>query len=435
MFLKVYAENLYGISEPISIDFISKSRNKESLKTVFKTHDNVYISKILGIIGGNASGKTSIINTIATIGGIITSPILDTNIGEKIEQLKKAMDVNSSDKDIIIDLLKRIDSSINLNIQNVTKSNKSTIIEVELYITDIDESMTGYYKYKVEFNGYEDKLINEYFSFRKNYSNKEEVIIDIKDIRESQIHYMYRYFNNIANELNIENRDKLLEKYKYCKVFREHYINNSSVILTGEEIDYKELKLIEWFKKSPKMFKSLVKVVDEKLKDVILEENNSRQELYFVMQSGDKISQKRLSTGTERFLNIAMYIVECINNKGILIIDEIEQNFNLGLIEFMINMINEIVNSETQIIFTTHREDIFDIIDVYKKKIFKQDSIYVIDNIYNKMVIDRLSKLYVDGKKIKNDALFSNLYKKKKISCHPNKKEMIDFLQILKEEL
>jgi hypothetical protein len=57
MFTKICIDNVYGIYNPICLEFISKSRKKDETNAIAKTRDNIYINKLNGIIGGNASRK------------------------------------------------------------------------------------------------------------------------------------------------------------------------------------------------------------------------------------------------------------------------------------------------------------------------------------------------------------------------------------------
>jgi len=96
MFTNIYLDNFLGISAPIELDFISKSRNKGDNSSVIKIEEGIYINKIIGIIGGNASGKTSILRAITTIGSILTSPIYQFNVEDKFNDIQKLLDKDPS---------------------------------------------------------------------------------------------------------------------------------------------------------------------------------------------------------------------------------------------------------------------------------------------------------------------------------------------------
>ena len=62
-------------------------------------------------------------------------------------------------------------------------------------------------------------------------------------------------------------------------------------------------------------------------------------------------------------------------------------------------------------------------------KLFKQDAIYLLNNINGNVEAKRMSEIKINGKRIKGDALVSTIYKKGDISVQPNKKEIDGFLK------
>lgn len=431
MFTKIYIDNLQGILNPIELDFIAQSRNKEESNTVIKTEDGMYINKLIGIMGGNASGKTSIISAIGILGQLLTAPILQFDIEEKISNIKDLLDKNKEDRELFRNIIDSINSSTDISVQNASRRNEDTKIEVEMYIVDDEQEYTGYYKYNIRFNGIEKKIKHEYFSFRNRYRGKEKVIIDIENSKESQLYYINRYYKNIKDfeenkYTDIENR------YKYCNAFFKHYIINSSIIDTSQDCNYKELKYIDWFKKSPEFLRELVKIVDHRICDIVIDTDNRHEELLFVLEDKSKITRNMLSTGTERFLNLIRYTIETIDRNGILIIDEVEQNMHKELVELIIKLFSEMRNKNAQIIFTTLSPEIFDIKDNNNRKLFKQDMVFVIDNVDYYMQIKKLMNIEIDGKRVKGDALVGNLYRNRKISCHPNIEQIEKFVKKLK---
>ncbi len=438
MFLSIKIDNFEGISLPIDINFISESRNRDKLNTVVKTHDGIYVNRLAGFIGGNSSGKTTIINVIGYIGNIISGPVLNFDVREKVKEINKLVDSNDENKEVnnemIRSLFDSVSKSVDLECQNMSRTQDDTKIEIEMYIvSEENEHLTGYYKYLINFSGNTKKINKEYFSFRKNYKQKENVIFDIEDLNMSHIYYINKYFKNMIDLEDI-NKKQLEDKYAYCSEFRKHYINSSGIINTSDK-DYKKFKYVEWYKKSPDFFESLVKIVDPKIVKVILEEDNDYERLSFVLEGGYKLNRVQLSTGTKRFLKLVRYVMKIISNNGILIIDEIEQNIHMKLVWFIMKLFSEIENKNAQIIFTTHCPEIFDMYDKDDNKIFKQDAIYVIYNPNGNMQLKKLKDVKIDDERVKIDALVANLYRKRKIANHPNEKEISDFVCKFKETL
>lgn len=433
MFTKIFIDNFLGISAPVTFDFISQSRNKDKLNSVIKIEDGIYVNKLVGIIGGNASGKTSILAAINMIGQILTSPILQFDLNDKMDSIRELLekDNNIEDRKLLRDMIDSINSSTDIVVQNLRRKDEDTIIEVEMYITSDEEELTGYYTYKVRLNGKSKKIKNEFLGFRKKYKDKNEPIIRIEDAKEGQVYYINRFFRNIT-DIDKESKTELEKKYKYCKVFVEHYIKNSATLDTSEDCNYKDLKYIDWYKKAPESLRTLVRVVDPKIKDVKIDNDNKYEELVFVLKDGSNITRSMLSTGTERFLNLIRYVNEIIDKNGVLAIDEIEQNLHKDLVELIIKLFSEMTNKNAQIIFTTLSPEIFDIVDENNKKIFKQDTIFIINCDNDDIQIDKLIDLQIDGGRVNGDASVANLYKRKKISCHPDKEQIELFLSNFK---
>ena len=433
MFTKIFIDNFLGISAPVTFDFISQSRNKDKLNSVIKIEDGIYVNKLVGIIGGNASGKTSILTAINMIGQILTSPILQFDLNDKMDSIRELLekDNNIEDRKLLRDMIDSINSSTDIVVQNLRRKDEDTIIEVEMYITSDEEELTGYYTYKLKLNGKSKKIKNEFLGFRKKYKDKNEPIIRIEDAKEGQVYYINRFFRNIT-DIDKESKVELEKKYKYCKVFVEHYIKNSATLDTSEDCNYKDLKYIDWYKKAPESLRTLVRVVDPKIKDVKIDNDNKYEELVFVLKDGSNITRSMLSTGTERFLNLIRYVNEIIDKNGVLAIDEIEQNLHKDLVELIIKLFSEMTNKNAQIIFTTLSPEIFDIVDENNKKIFKQDTIFIINCDNDDIQVDKLIDLQIDGGRVNGDASVANLYKRKKISCHPDKEQIELFLSNFK---
>lgn len=430
MFTYIYLDNFLGISAPIELDFISKSRNKEENSSVAKIEEGIYINKLIGIIGGNASGKSSILHAINAIGNILTRPIRQFDAQDKFNDIQKLLDKDPSNENqkLLFDFLNDYNESTDISFQNLRRKNQDTNFKIEMYILSKDIELSGYYTYELILNGIKKKIKKEFLGFRKKYKDNVVPIIEINDAKEGQVYYINRYYKNITNIDN--NKKKNIEfKYKYIKTFIKHYIDNSANISTDSECNLKELKYIDWYKKSPDAIRTLAKIVDPKIKDIIIDTDNKYEELLFVLKDGSKITRNMLSTGTERFLNLIRYVNEIIDKNGILIVDEIEQNLHKDLVRLIIRLFGEMSKNNSQIIFTTLSPEIFDITNNKKKKIFKQDTVYILNTNDEDIKIDKLMDLKIDGERVKGDASVANLYKNKKISIHPDEDQIEKFLK------
>lgn len=430
MFTSIYLDNFYGISSPIEMDFISRSRNKEENSSVAKIEDGIYINKIIGIVGGNASGKTSILTAINVIGNILTTPICQFDAEDKFKYIQELIDKDpsSENRKLMYEFFDDVNSSIDISFQNQRRKNENSVFEVEMYIIEDKEELSGYYTYNIELNGKKKKIEKEFLGFRKKYKDDINPIIEITDAKEGQVYYINRYFKNIA-DIDNSKKEELERKYQYTKTFVNHYIENSANISTNVDYNSKKFEYIDWYKKSPEVLRTLVRVVDPKIKDVMIDTDNKYEELLFVLKDGSRITRSMLSTGTERFLNTIRNVIEIIEKNGILLVDEIEQNLHKDLVGLIIKLFGEMSKNNSQIIFTTLSPDVFDITNKENKKIFKQDSIYILNSNYDDIKIDKLMNLKIDGERVKGDASVANLYKSRKISVHPNTEQIRIFLE------
>ena len=160
MLLNVHISNFMGIEKSVNITSIANNKIKRKNKDIIKIEDNINALKTIGIIGSNGSGKTSILNAIATVQTFITFPFRkSTNNNEAfIEQIKKLPD------EILNDLLKSF-NTLELPLQNVNSSKNDTIIKLDFFIPKEHNIIDGYYTYKLvydkeyKFNGVKEESL------------------------------------------------------------------------------------------------------------------------------------------------------------------------------------------------------------------------------------------------------------------------------------
>lgn len=294
-----------------------------------------------------------------------------------------------------------------------------------------DEMLTGYYNYILQLNGKNRKIVKEEFSYRKNYNDKKENILDLKNTTECQLYYINRYHDNML-DLEMINKESLEYKYKYINTFFKHYIKNSDIIGIDIPDFIEDMSFIKFYKKNSKLMEAIVKIIDPKIKCIKMKPDNDDEELIYELKTGGSITRESLSTGTKRFLNLVLNAIDVINKNGNLLIDEIELNMHKELIFLVLRLFVQLDNNATQILFTTNLPEIFDCLNEQNQKLFKQDAIYLLNNIDGNVEAMKMSNIKVDGKRIKGDALVSTIYKKEQIIVQPNKERIDEFLKEIK---
>lgn len=410
MFLNIQIRNISGINEKIEIDFISKARNRKDLKSVVRTHDNIYINKQLAIIGGNSSGKTSILNSIAQVGSFISAPWDKKVLYEDLQKEDNEVDITS---------IKKIMRQIGNIVQNVNSENEMSEFKSLMYIVTEDKKTTGYYTYKLLFNRNINKygVLNESLSYRENYNSKEEIkLIDISGNFESQVGYLVLYHENLrsTNQLNqIENID-------YIKAFFNHYINFSELLAADSDLFDIEYPALMLAIKEPQLLRQIIKIIDRDIDDFIVkEESEEEKSLYFINKMNKEVNFKYLSTGTKKMLRVLFEVYRGIKRNGVFVIDEIEMGLHFDLSKLIIRLFYK-NDDYSQIIFTTHYPELLD-------EDFKNDQILYLEKKECNIIASKLIDCIIEGNKVRTDMTFSKLYRNKKIAFQPDEIEIESF--------
>ena len=130
MFTKVCIENFEGILNRIQLDFIAKSRKKDEQISLYRTHDGIYINKLVGILAGNASGKTTVIDALGTLGSLMLEPIMTLDYKEERKKIRNLLKNMEYDKDQINQKIEKINNSVVIEVQNVSKPEEDTYLSL-----------------------------------------------------------------------------------------------------------------------------------------------------------------------------------------------------------------------------------------------------------------------------------------------------------------
>lgn len=367
MFTEIKIDNFQGIYNEICLNFIAKSRNKDLDNSVYKTEDGIYINRVIGIIGENAVGKSTILGSLCFIGSIMTSPIANQqkikNLISLINENNKILKEDSSNYNLfkdVQDLYKEFTNELNgvpLHVANVCRSNDLTKFEIEMYIPNDNKMYEGYYSYYLTVSESKNIIVSEELKFRKKYKDKELVIFEVHDTLQSNIYYLINNYANIASlDLNMFTK----EQFNYVKIFKEHYVENSDVVSYQNDDDEKKWGMLEEYIKCPDLFERIIKVIDRKINRVEIDSNDNEKKLKFYISDNEYLYSYHLSRGSLKFIELLTHAYEAKTRHGVILIDEIESSLNTNLIFSFLKLIAHNNSSQSQIIFTTHYPELFD---------------------------------------------------------------------------
>lgn len=362
MLLNAYICNFMGIEKDINITSIANNKIKRKNKSIIKIDDNLNALKTIGIIGSNGSGKTSILNAIATIQTFITFPFRkSTNKNEAfIEQIKKLPD------EILNELLESF-NTLKLPLQNVNSADNDTIIRLDFYIPQEENIIEGYYTYQLIYNkNYKNEGVKEESLFyRKKYNSKKiKEIFKVNNILESELGTKLLYQNNT------DNKDKN-DMLQYYHSFGNLIMNKCEFIFQNDGIN-----LVSHFKKNKSRFIDICNLADEKIISVNIEKKDDDEFLCFINNKNNKLNFEQLSNGTKKTIILGNKILDNLENNKLLFVDEIEASLHSSLARFLVILMQyPIKNSYAQLIFTTH--------SVFLPSILDNDQLYYINNKEN----------------------------------------------------
>ena len=224
MYIYVKIDNICGIDKEIKIDFLAEPRKRNKKETVVEIESGKNINKLTGVLGCNASGKSSIIKAITSIDLFLT--------------YNAHVDKNQEDNERRF--YRRIETLMPK--ANANRKNEYSVIEVCTFIDNC--SKPGIYTYRLEYtlNPNEEIKMKEILKYKSNFSSKENEILNIsKKKLESEIGIKYNYKDSFIEDI-IDKKAlaSFNEKLEYYKSFYE-YISNQ-LIYAEDSIDNRDMQ-------------------------------------------------------------------------------------------------------------------------------------------------------------------------------------------------
>lgn len=325
--LKIISNGFKKCGSDFEISFVpigNKSAEDKEFE-LYEIADSLYVFTTLGIIGKNASGKTTAVELLSVVYDIFSNFRI------------------SNSKNIF----KFIDDPIHLDI---TFFNEGYIYR---YITDlykntesIDNSLVFFKNEKLFRREYKKSHSRDLF----DYSKYEEVNYNTK--LPEDISMIYLVLNSIVlRGIYCPCDDNIFREYSYIFNIYKTLDNNLEIITSLLKMFDEHLDNIKMINED----KFRIIYTDKKTKDV------SNSELYEI-----------LSSGTTKGFGLFTFVVYSLKTGADLIIDEIENHFHKTLVENLVNLYKDkTVNKKgASLIFTTHYCEMLDLFN-------RSDNIYI----------------------------------------------------------
>lgn len=417
MIVKLELENIGPYTNKITLDFRVNKRDKDLQDTIYTLPDGEIVSKVVGIIAGNAYGKTTILRALNSVGSFINNPIINKEVNNYVDKIKEE-EIRSYLKEW---------GTLSL-ISTNKSSDKLGTINVEMYIDSNDE-YSGYYIYTLKYdNNYiKNGVKEESLKFKKKYNSKiTKEILKIENNTVSEIGHKIAYKSNYLNDLTGKSKDNLLEKINYYETFYNRYIKESST-LGAENYIFPEEYIIDEIDENKDLIKCFINLADDEIKDLEIDKTDIENEKLFFIYNSFKLRYNSISTATKKLCGIATNFYKATKKGGVFLIDELDNSLNKNISDFIIKLYStKIKNSTSQIIFTTNNADVLSGL--------RRDQIFIIEkNNQINSVVKYLN--FIDkktNKRSRKDWSFTKAYNDNIIKNFPTKqniKEMTEYIK------
>lgn len=416
MIVKLELENIGPYTDKITLDFRVNKRDKDLQDTIYTLPDGEMVSKVVGIIAGNAYGKTTVLRALNSVGSFINNPIINKEVTNYVDRIKEE-EIRSYLKEWGV-----------LSLISTNKSNnKIGTINVEMYIESNNE-YSGYYIYTLKYdNNYKKNGVKEEsLKFKKKYNSKiTKEILKIENNTVSEIGHKIAYKSNYLNDLTGKSKDNLLEKINYYETFYNRYIKESST-LGAENYIFPEEYIIAEIDENKDLIKSFINLADDEIKDLEIDKTDIENEKLFFIYKDFKLRYNSISTATKKLCGIATNFYKANKKGGVFLIDELDNSLNRNISNFIIKLYStKIKESTSQIIFTTNNADVLSGL--------RRDQIFIVEkNNQINSVVKYLN--FVDkktNKKSRKDWSFIKAYNDNIIKNFPTKQSMKELTEYI----
>ena len=334
MIRSVKFKNFYSFRDEQSISFLAK---KKDTYDYYYSKSGDQISKIIGFIGGNASGKTNIMRLFSFLSYFICmsskeDPTLAMNTGFKTffgnedpSSFSLEFELNGSVFEYQLEIIKNIVNKEKLTIKGLQPAAK----KVTIFSRDI---------------GIKFKLNDAYFEgFKLNFIKN--IRPDVSFIAFLKAHYNIKIINDVFN---------------YFDNFRTN-INERGELNNGMH----QIKILKMYLTDPELKKSVEEFIsnfdlglnsfDIKSKTESIGTTISIEGIHTTGTEIKRLDFNYESRGTQSLFFTLANIFSALKHNNVVIIDEIEMGLHPEALSKLISyFIDENSNKKAQIIFSSH---------------------------------------------------------------------------------
>lgn len=407
MLIDLKVKNCYAFNDEVKLSLKADMRTKKFTSNIINL-SNHNLLKSVGIYGSNNTGKTCLISIFAAFKNILLN---------KKHNLKANIFNNTSICEIAATF---IEDDHTYNYQLKYNSDKFEYIYERFEEIIYDEHKNAkeqmFFLRDTEKDEYLTLNDNQEFLQAINYASKDNILIYSLNVDKiSLLKEIKNTLTNFANRLQVismEHLDmnktiKILKTNDASKTALVNFIKNADLYL--EDFKYDATKYI------PSEFEDLGELKEQ-------------FKLVSVYKGKEMPSIQFDSLGTKKIAALAGYLIEAIKTNQILIVDEINSSIHFKLTRAIVSLFNNDLNTNSQLIFTTHDINLMDI-----KTLLRKEQIWFTHKDKSRTYLYSLADFTAEKNGIRDTSDIIEKYTKGFLGAIPDPKLIDSLVEILDE--
>ena len=415
MLIEFKAKNFTSFKNEVTFSMVSSEKLQELSNNRIEIEADFHLLKSASIFGANASGKSNLLNALGFIIAFLQRSMIDSQEGKRnFKNLTFSLDnsskVSPTEFEISFLLKKKI-VTYNFALSQGDVSSESLVIDDDLIFkrkfNEIVDYSSDFFKTEEELN-LKFSLTNSNSLFLTVLSvTNTKIAEDIIEYLTENINFLSGYGNNAKFTKNAIKENKSY-KSKVLDLLKVADFN-----ITDLDIKQHKFEIKPFGDSDTEIPKEIVEEARDEATRLL-----SRHNIYdsegMIVDSKLFDVERFESSGTRVFLSLAGPIINVLEKGGVLVIDEADALLHPLVTKYLIELFNDIENTHSQLIITSHNSNILD------QELLRRDQIWFVEKDELEIShLTALSEYKFNGSVVRSDERYAKNYLRGKYGAIP----------------
>ncbi|MFS9242982.1 AAA family ATPase [Streptococcus infantis] len=415
MLIEFKAKNFTSFKNEVTFSMVSSEKLQELLNNRIEIEADFHLLKSASIFGANASGKTNLLHALGFITAFLRRSMLDSQKGKRnFKNLTFSLDNASKDNPTEFEisfLMKEQIVTYSFSLFQGDVISESLIIDDNLiFIRNSDKILD----YSSDIFKTEDEL-----NLKFGLTNSNSLFLTVLSVTNTKIaEEIIEYLTENIIFLSGDGKNAKFTK----NIIKENDSYKSKVLdllkvadfnITDLDIKQRKFKIEPFADSNLEIPKKIVEEARDEATRLLSKHN--------IYDSEGMIVDNKLfdvegfeSSGTRVFLSLAGPIINVLEKGGILVIDEADALLHPLVTKYLIELFNDIENTHSQLIITSHNSNILD------QELLRRDQIWFVEKDELEIShLTALSEYKFNGAIVRSDERYAKNYLKGKYGAIP----------------